>query len=597
MIPSIYKKLLLFFNVFNVGVFGDIYLHNPRGSNNRCDERTNDRLNANRLFDSQNNAAGGYAVPCGDINLDCYNMKFYKESYLDIRFTAQHACGIENQCEIIIQYGCNMRNGNPTNNIGNTCTQTMPDNNVNINNTIYGYHESYNSYQECKIRKRNLNLFTGDQRLRGLTSIYTRQNPNGQRYGFECPEERDYYPYWNNSEWLDIGVMTSNTTRCEFYKNHSMNKELICTDINNTMVNRLGATYEGRSENSFLWKLPNKSNANCVLRLRYNISLHAELPFEANLTYNTLFYKDPLIFVDGQYVRLALDTAELPRTFEDRSYTFDIINLPLNMNIDKTGSVYNINVQGKRGNIAQVRNCFEYDFVPNNLTLYDNDYVHFQWVGSDFNPLGNDGEGRAGTDRTNLVDITIYDGYKHTQNNTFIPIDLINSFVYLNQLTENCYSYDELIKQNKIVNTQDLKNCALLNNATIYFNSRLFKIILGKNNTNKTYYYMSTRNNNFSNRNQKGAISVIASKSKFEPTLTPTHIPTPRPTPIPTPIPISTMQSTDSSASSSKLSPGYTALIVIIIIGLIGTIIYVKRNYDSLRKKTINLQRSFQAVV
>jgi hypothetical protein len=275
------------------------------------------------------------------------------------------------------------------------------------------------------------------------------------------------------------------------------------------------------------------------------------------------------------------------------------------MNIDKTSSVYNINVQGKRGNIAQVRNCFEYDFVPNNLTLYDNDYVHFQWVGSDFNPLGNDGEGRAGTDRTNIVDITIYDGYKHTQNNTFIPIDLINSFVYLNQITENCYSYDELIKQNKIVNTQDIKNCALLNNASVYFNSRLFKIILGKNNTNKTYYYMSTRNNNFSNRNQKGTISVIASKSKFEPTPIPipipipisTPIPIPIPTPIPIPIPISTMQSTDSSASSSKLSAGYTALIVIIIIGLIGTIIYVKRNYDSLRKKTINLQRSFQAVV
>jgi hypothetical protein len=582
MIHNIYKNLLFFinvFNLFNLAVLGDIYLHNPRGSNNRCDERTNDRLNANRLFDSQNNAAGGYAVPCGDINLDCYNMKFYTESYLDIRFTSQHACGIENQCEIIIQYGCNMRNGNPTNNIGNTCTQTMPDNIVNINNTIYGYHESYNSYQECKNRKRNLNLFTGDQRLRGLSSIYTRQNPNGQRYGFECPEERDYYPYWNNSEWLDIGVMTSNTSRCEFYKNHSMNKELICTDINNTMVNRLGATYEGRSENSFLWKLPNTTNSNCVLRLRYNISLHAELPFEANITYNPLFNTDPLIFVDGQYVRLALDTAQLPRTFEDRSYTFDIINLPSNMNIDKTSSVYNINVQGKRGNIAQVRNCFEYDFVPNNLTLYDNDYVHFQWVGSDFNPLGNDGEGRAGTDRTNLVDITIYDGYKHTQNNTFIPIDLINSFVYLNQLTENCYSYDELIKQNKIVNTQDIKNCALLNNATIYFNSRLFKIILGKNNTNKTYYYMSTRNNNFSNRNQKGAISVFASKSKST---------------------ISTMQnSTDSSASSSssKLSAGYTALIVIILIGLIGTIIYVKRNYDSLRKKTINLQRSFQEAV
>ena len=575
-----YIQIFYFLNIFNVFnfVFGDIYLHNPRGSNNRCDERTNDRLNANRLFDSQNNAAGGYAVPCGDINLDCYNMKFYTESYLDIRFTTQHACGIENQCEIIIQYGCNMRNGNPTSNIGNTCTQTMPDNNINlnINNTIYGYHESYDSYQECKLRKRNINLFTGDQKLRGLTSIYTRQNPNGQRYGFECPEERDYYPYWNKSEWIDIGVMTSETSRCDFYRNNSRNKNLLCTGINHTMVNRLGATYGGRSESSFLWKLPNTTNSNCVLRLRYNISLHSELPFDANLTYNTLFYTDPLIFVDGQYVRLALDTAQLPRTFEDRSYTFDIINLP--PSVDKTSNIYNINVQGKRGNIAQVRNCFEYDFVPNNLTLYDNDYVHFQWVGSDFNPLGNDGEGRAGTDRTNLVDITIYDGYNHTQNNTFIPIDLINSFVYLNQITENCYSYDELIKQNKIVNTQDIRNCALLNNASVYFNSRLFKIILGKNNTNKTYYYMSTRNNNFSNRNQKGSLTVMA--AKLEPTYNSLQ---------------SALSNTDTY--SSKLSVGYIALIVIIIIGLIGTAIYVKRNYNLLKKKTVNFKRSFQDVI
>ena len=60
MIHNIYRKILLFFNlfnvfnVFNVEVLGDIYLHNPRGSNNRCDERTNDRLNANRLYSSSN---------------------------------------------------------------------------------------------------------------------------------------------------------------------------------------------------------------------------------------------------------------------------------------------------------------------------------------------------------------------------------------------------------------------------------------------------------------------------------------------------------------------------------------------------------------
>jgi hypothetical protein len=249
--------------------------------------------------------------------------------------------------------------------------------------------------------------------------------------------------------------------------------------------------------------MPSIPGNNCVLRLRYNISLPDDLDWFANKSYNNMFKKDPLIKVDGVYLRLALETNQLPRTFEDRSYTFDIIPRPLN--ISNTSNIYNINVMGKRGNIAQVRNCIEYDFVPNNITIYNDDFIHFQWVGSDFNPLGNEGEGRAGTDRSNLVDITSYIGFNMTQNNTFIPFHLINSFIYLNQ--NNCYTYDELVTLNKIINTQDIKNCALLNNASVYFNSIPF--IVNNNNTNKTYYYMSTRNNNFSNRNQKGVIILL----------------------------------------------------------------------------------------
>jgi hypothetical protein len=44
------------------GTRGDIYLHNPRGSNNRLDEQTRERANENRLFDSENNDRGGYNV-------------------------------------------------------------------------------------------------------------------------------------------------------------------------------------------------------------------------------------------------------------------------------------------------------------------------------------------------------------------------------------------------------------------------------------------------------------------------------------------------------------------------------------------------------
>ena len=52
-------------------------------------------------------------------------------------------------------------------------------------------------------------LFTADQALVGDTSLYTRQNAAGTRYGFEIPEERDYYPYWGPTPWKDIAIMVS----------------------------------------------------------------------------------------------------------------------------------------------------------------------------------------------------------------------------------------------------------------------------------------------------------------------------------------------------------------------------------------------------
>merc|ERR1719498_2387653 len=40
----------------------DTYMHMPRGSNNRLNEKSANRQNGNRLFDSQNNNRGGYNV-------------------------------------------------------------------------------------------------------------------------------------------------------------------------------------------------------------------------------------------------------------------------------------------------------------------------------------------------------------------------------------------------------------------------------------------------------------------------------------------------------------------------------------------------------
>jgi hypothetical protein len=49
---SIYYKIFILFIVI-VQTIQDIYLHNPRGSNNRLNEKSATRKNNNRLFDSQ----------------------------------------------------------------------------------------------------------------------------------------------------------------------------------------------------------------------------------------------------------------------------------------------------------------------------------------------------------------------------------------------------------------------------------------------------------------------------------------------------------------------------------------------------------------
>ncbi len=41
---------------------GDAYLNNPRGSNSKLSETSNNVQNDNRLVDSQNNAASGHHV-------------------------------------------------------------------------------------------------------------------------------------------------------------------------------------------------------------------------------------------------------------------------------------------------------------------------------------------------------------------------------------------------------------------------------------------------------------------------------------------------------------------------------------------------------
>lgn len=549
---------------------GDVYLHNPRGNNNRCDERSNNRNNANRLFDSQNNAAGGYAIGCNrpenaqnDADITCYKMKYYTDTIIPIRWTSQHNCGENNDCQFILQYACeghlgtNIRDGHPQNANGNTCTKTIPEKTdrqleeeERVDPVEYGKHEDYSYYQRCKERERNPFLFTADQNLKGKSSIYTRQNPNGGRYGFECPEERDYYPYWGESDWRDIAVLTTNMDRCDYYKENSRcftekhecvggtqfsidqsecetqgglwytydkfpEKEcnFTCTNAPSSTINRLGLGQNSTTHTTFHWKVPGIPLENCVLRLRYNISTK-ETPWHFDVNDNDKLKNNPVFNTSqGIPVRMAVNTAQYGRTFEDRTYTFDIIERPQEL---KEKIVHNVNVQGKRGNIAQVRNCIEYDFVPNNVTITENDYIHFQWLGSDYNPPGNDGEGRDGTDRTNIVVIDTHkDNFPSKNTNALFSDSVIEStwstLASLNQPiydSDKCYNYDELFRQNKRNDEQSIKNCALLNRAEPYFNMKPIKIAkIGKVHT------MCSRNNNFSNRGQKLLITVLPKNS------------------------------------------------------------------------------------
>jgi hypothetical protein len=167
-------------------------------------------------------------------------MSFYEGSQLSIEWTNKHGCGNPKlYCNIVIQYMCTANNVDPVTRIrdGQT-TDTIPDNvdapsaiNSTNGEPLYGMHESYASYQACKTRQRNMGLWIADRASEGgLTygrsaSIFTRQNNNGDQYGYECPEERDYYPYWAPSAWKDIAILTTDDDWCPYYKQHTQNTE------------------------------------------------------------------------------------------------------------------------------------------------------------------------------------------------------------------------------------------------------------------------------------------------------------------------------------------------------------------------------------
>mmetsp|Transcript_18127 Transcript_18127/g.54474 ORF Transcript_18127/g.54474 Transcript_18127/m.54474 type:complete len:558 (-) Transcript_18127:113-1786(-) len=532
----------------------DVYLITGGGSNNRLDENTRERRNANRLFDSQNNNRGGVNVQ---------NKVYYAGEKVLLEWTNQHACGPNHKthCELIFQYACEdwIRDG--------VVTTRVPEDDAD--NLVYGVHENLASYQECKTRPRNKGLFTASQNLNGNSAQFTRQNPAGTRRGLECPEERDYYPYWHKTIWRDIVVFTDQTERCEYYQQESQNVKGKGICVNGTSVtakhaaagifneedrlpqfptraacelngnhfteegafnipppecleapwsrdNHLGNGLHGEM-NNYTWTVPNHLHEKCALRLRYNITTGdykawdgadaqqndaqgQKLGLTEKYGYEAKFANNPQVdpFGMGFTLQLAINTAQFGRTFQDRSHRFAIREAPVG------APIHALTVRGKRGNIVQTYPAVEYDFVPNHLHIKDSDWVHFQWEGSnthDNNPnggdgqTGDDGEGTGGTDRHNIVQIMdMHENYPAAKNK-------VTMFTDNGDMSIPSRTRDQLILQFATAG-KGADVDPLLNNASPYFNGGLLRFNPG------TYHYMCTRNNNFSNRGQKATLVV-----------------------------------------------------------------------------------------
>jgi len=232
-----------------------------------------------------------------------------------------------------------------------------------------------------------------------------------------------------------------------------------------------------------------------------------------------VIYQNPVVYMGNgtsnntQDLKLAVDTSQFGRTFEDRSHTFVISKRP--KGILGTARIYNLNVRGKRGNIVQTYPATEYDFVPQYLYTRVGDYIHFQWTGCDTNPAGNAGEGTDGTDRSNCVQIKsgdvsvpVTDTWcaQNPAKTLFDSPALRLRMAWIDQT--GCINQTTLIAQDGNAGNadEDVANCGKLNApGANYFNGGLIRM-----NKTGTFSFMSTRNHSFTNRDQKGMIYVVA---------------------------------------------------------------------------------------
>ena len=91
---------------------------------------------------------------------------------------------------------------------------------------------------------------------------------------------------------------------------------------------------------------------------------------------------------DGKIdLQLALNTAQLGRTFQDRSHVFILKARNTLPEKYQNSSIYYIGGMGKRGNIVQTYPAMEYRFTPERITVKTHDVLCFVWSGEKDNSI------------------------------------------------------------------------------------------------------------------------------------------------------------------------------------------------------------------
>jgi len=301
----------------------------------------------------------------------------------------------------------------------------------------------------------------------------------------------------------------------------------------------------------------NQNYVRVVTRMRYNMTTMDYAPYATTAACNqnkkgnvqSPVEQNPTVDVgvDMQGLRLALNTAQTGRTFQDRSHVFRVMRVPdsgQNAAMKSANKIINVSVQGKRGNIVQTFPAVEYDFWPKTVEMNVGDCAAFQWTGSNThnngNPAGDGqagdaGEGRGGTDRSNLIQIL-------DKNSTYpVPFDkaIVDDF-FANSKVFQTYTGKLVSSGNPITAplTTAEAQAASGRDAQLYFLSAGYyadEASVGQNKPGGdngelnvllndtpasmrgmtvcpekrgTYEFTCTRNNNFSNRDQKLTIIV-----------------------------------------------------------------------------------------